>query len=40
MIYSDLESILISENDEKQNPQMSLIQINIKIMLVAVLVIN
>ena len=39
MIYADFESMLVLENDGKQNPENSY-AINIKIMLVVVLVIK
>ena len=39
MMYGDFESILVPENNGKQNT-MSLKQINIKVMLTAVLITN
>ena len=46
MSYADFESILVPETNEKQNPDVSytkifvFIQINIKIMLGVILIIN
>ena len=40
MIYADFESILVPEENGKQNPYMSLIRTNIENMLLAVMAMN